>query len=323
MEFRILGPLEVLDEGRVVDVGGTRQRALLAILLTRANQVVPRDVLVDALFGEEPREAATNLVQVYVSRLRKSLEPARERRSGGSVVVTRSPGYLIRAGLEEFDLQRFEQLAAEGRNALARGDPTDAAERLREALALWRGPALADFAYEQFAVVESARLEELRLAVTEDRIDAELALGHHAELIAELQALVAEHPLDERLRGQLMLALYRSGRQAEALEVYQSERRELVETLGLEPSAALRELERAMLRQDPELEAPGRQAPERSEGRAVLVLSTGEEELDALVDIGLPLAQGERRHDLVLARFTPEPARLREEAKALNDRRDA
>ena len=292
MEFRILGPLEVVDGGRVVDVGGVRQRALLAILLTRANQVVPRDNLVDALFGEEPREAAANLVQVYVSRLRKGLEPERERRSGGSVVVTRAPGYLIRAGPEELDLLRFERLVEEGRRALAGGEAETAAARLHEALGLWRGPALADFAYEEFASVESARLEELRLAAIEDRVDADLALGEHAALTGELQALVTEHPLRERLRGQLMLALYRSGRQAEALETFQTGRRELVEELGLEPSAALRELERAMLRQDPGLEAPGPSAPERPESRALLVLSQDDAELDALLAVGTPLGLG-------------------------------
>src|SRR5262245_5256272 len=176
MEFRILGPLEVADEGRVVDVGGSRQRALLAILLTRANQVVPRDSLIDALFGEEPREAASNLVQVYVSRLRKSLEPGRERRSGGSIVVTRAPGYLIRAGPDELDLHRFERLVEEGRRALAGGQAEEAAGCLHDALGLWRGPALADFAYEEFASVESSRLEELRLAAIEDRVEADLAL---------------------------------------------------------------------------------------------------------------------------------------------------
>ena len=323
MEFRILGPLEVVDGGRVVDVGGVRQRALLAILLTRANQVVPRDNLVDALFGEEPREAAANLVQVYVSRLRKGLEPERERRSGGSVVVTRAPGYLIRAGPEELDLLRFERLVEEGRRALAGGEAETAAARLHEALGLWRGPALADFAYEEFASVESARLEELRVAAIEDRVDADLALGEHAALTGELQALVTEHPLRERLRGQLMLALYRSGRQAEALETFQTGRRELVEELGLEPSAALRELERAMLRQDPGLEAPGPSAPERPESRALLVLSQDDAELDALLAVGAPLASGERPHDLVLARLVTDHGRLRDEARALNERRDA
>ena len=232
------------------------------------------------------------------------------------------PGYLIRAGPEELDLLRFERLVEEGRRALAGGEAETAAARLHEALGLWRGPALADFAYEEFASVESARLEELRLAAIEDRVDADLALGEHAALTGELQALVTEHPLRERLRGQLMLALYRSGRQAEALETFQAGRRELVEELGLEPSAALRELERAMLRQDPGLQAPGPSAPERPESRALLVLSQDDAELDALLAVGTPLASGERPHDLVLARLVTDHGRLRDEARALNERRD-
>src|SRR5262245_39535721 len=173
MEFRVLGPLEVVDGDQPVDLGGPRQRALLAILLTRANQVVPRDTLIDALFGEEPREAARNLLQVYVSRLRKALEPGRERRSGGSIIVTRAPGYLVQLESEHLDLHRFERLAEDGRRALEAGEAEQAAERFREALALWRGPALADFAFEEFAVGESARLDELRLAVVEDRLEAD------------------------------------------------------------------------------------------------------------------------------------------------------
>ena len=164
-------------------------------------------------------------------------------------------------GPEELDLLRFERLVEEGRRALAAARRRVGRRQLHEALGLWRGPALADFAYEEFASVESARLEELRLAAIEDRVEADLALGEHAALTGELQALVAEHPLRERLRGQLMLALYRSGRQAEALEVFQAGRRELVDGLGLEPSAALRELERAMLRQDPAWRRPARRRP--------------------------------------------------------------
>jgi DNA-binding SARP family transcriptional activator len=284
---------------------------------------VPRDTLIDALFGDEPREAASNLVQVYVSRLRTALEPGRERRSAGSIVITRAPGYLIRVASDELDLHRFERLVEEGRRGLAEGNGQLAAARLHEALGLWRGPALADFAYEGFASVESARLEELRLAAIEDRIEADLSLGEHGTLVGELHALVAEHPLRERLRGQLMLALYRSGRQAEALDVYQTGRHELVEGLGLEPSAALRELERAMLRQDPELDTPERPLRDRPDARALLVLSNDDGELDRLLAIVTPLAEGERRHDLVLARLVPDEARLRQEARSLNEHREA
>ena len=242
MEFRILGPLEVIEDGRGLDLGGQKQRALLSALLLGANRVVSRDRLIDALWEEEPPETARKALQVYVSQLRKTL--------GGSRIVTRAPGYLIRVEPEEFDLERFECLVAQG-----------GAEKLREALALWRGQPLAEFAHERFAQAEVARLEELRLAALEERIEAELGLGRHAALVGELDALVAEHPLRERLRGQLMLALYRCGRQAEALEAYQQARRALVEDLGIEPGRALHELERAILVQDAALELP-RAAPQ-------------------------------------------------------------
>lgn len=234
MEFRILGPLEVVAEGRAVSLGGTRQRALLAVLLTRANQVVSTERLIDELWGERPPKEARNTVQFYVSQLRKVL--------GADRIETRAPGYAIRIERDELDLHRFERLVAEGGPALT------------EALSLWRGPALADFAYEPFAQAEIARLEELRLAALEQRLEADLALGRHGELVGELEALVAEHPLRERLRGQLMLALYRSGRQAEALDVYRETRRVLVDELGIEPSPTLQELERSILRHDPGLQ---------------------------------------------------------------------
>jgi len=323
MEFRVLGPLEVVDGDRPVDLGGPRQRALLAILLTRANQVVPRDTLIDALFGEEPREAARNLLQVYVSRLRKALEPGRELRSGGSIIVTRAPGYLVQLESELLDLHRFERLAEEGRRALAAGDAEQAAERFREALALWRGPALADFAFEEFAAGESTRLDELRLAVVEDRIEADLARGLDATLIGELQGLVAAHPLRERPRGQLMLALYRAGRQAEALDVYQEGRRLLVEELGLEPGSTLRELERAMLQQDPALVlgkspvAP----PETAAVRHILVVSDGADDARALLTVAEVLAAAPEPRELILAQLVRDPAELRRAASRLNDER--
>jgi DNA-binding SARP family transcriptional activator len=323
MEFRVLGPLEVVEAGQPIDLGGPRQRALLAILLTRANQVVSRDALIDALFGEEPREAARDLLQVYVSRLRKALEPGRERRSGGSIVITRAPGYLVRLEPSQLDLQRFEQLAEEGRSALAGGDAEAAAERLREALALWRGPALADFAFEEFAAVEAARLDELRLAVLEDRIEADLARSLHATLIAELQGLVAQHPLRERTRGQLMLALYRSGRQAEALEVYQDGRRLLADELGLEPAGSLRELERAMLRHDAALEIDTLPAAPRegASARRLLVAVPGGDDAPALVSLAGTLASDAEPRELILAALVSDQAQLRRVAAQLNDRR--
>ena len=227
MEFRILGPLEVWDESAEVSLGGPKPRALLAVLLLHRNEVVPTDRLIDELWGEDSPEDAAAALRVNVSRLRKALPQ--------DVLTTRSPGYVIRVESDELDLHRFERLVDEARSLLARGLAADGSKRLRDALSLWRGPALADFAYESFAQAAIARLEEIRLAAVELRIDADLALGRHDELVGELEALVAEHPLRERLRRCLMTALYRSGRQAEALEAYQEARRALVDELGIEP----------------------------------------------------------------------------------------
>ena len=254
MDFRILGPLEVHDGQRVLSLGGTRQRAVLAVLLLHANQVVSSDRLIDELWGDEPPKAAAASLRVFVSELRKILEPGRRQRGSDQVLLTRPPGYMVRLDRNQFDLERFEQLFEAGRRALADGDTETAAGGLREALSLWRGPPLADFAYEPFAQAAIGRLEELRLNTLELRVEADLALGRHSELVGELQSLVAEHPLRECLRRQLMLALYRSGRQSEALDVYRVARRALVEELGIEPGSALQELERAILRQDSSLE---------------------------------------------------------------------
>src|ERR687884_699733 len=207
MEFNVLGPLEVLSERGAVDLGAHKQRALLALLLLEANRVVPRDRLIDALWEDDPPDTAQKALQVYVSQLRKRL--------GSERVQTRSPGYQLRVEPDELDLTRFERLREEG--------------KLDEALSLWRGPPLADFAYERFAQAEIARLDELHVACLEARIEADLAAGRHAELVGELDALVREHPLRERLRGQLILALYRSSRQAEALDAFQAGRDALVE----------------------------------------------------------------------------------------------
>ena len=259
MEFRILGPLEVWDDGGEVSLGGPKPRALLAVLLLHLNEVVPGDRLIDELWGEDSPEDAAAALRVNVSRLRKTLPP--------DVLTTRSPGYVLRVEPDQLDLHRFERLVDEGRSLLARGLAAAASERLRDALALWRGPALADFAYESFAQAAIARLDEIRLAAVELRIDADLALGRHDELVGELEALVAEHPLRERLRMHLMTALYRSGRQAEALDAYQDARRALVDELGIDPSPALQELERAILRQDPSLDV-GAPTPARVRGRS-------------------------------------------------------
>src|SRR3989449_2024236 len=243
MEFRILGPLQVLDEGRELPLGGAKQRALLALLLLDPNRVVSRDRLIDELWHADPPETAPTALQVYVSQLRKAL--------GRDLILTPPPGYLIRVSDGELDLHRFERQVATARAE----EPAQAARLLREGLALWRGAPLAELR-DSFARAERARLEEQRLAALEQRIEAELALGRHAELVPELGGLVREQPLRERLRGQLMLALYRCGRQADALEVYRTGRRLLDEELGLKPDDELQRLERAILNHDPWLESP-------------------------------------------------------------------
>ncbi len=248
MDFRILGPLQVEDDGRAMPLGGPKQRALLALLILQANRVAARERLIDDLWGDRAPETATTALQGYVSALRKTVGPER--------IITHAPGYLLRVDPEAVDLGRFERLTREGRAALAAGNAEQASKTLTEALALWRGPALVDVDSAPFAYAEALRLEELRLAALEERLDADLALGRHADVVAELEALVAQHPLRERLRGQLMLALYRCGRQAQALQAYQVARRLLVGELGIEPGSALRALEQGILNQDPILEVP-------------------------------------------------------------------
>jgi DNA-binding SARP family transcriptional activator len=248
VEFRILGPLEVVGDDQTLRLGSRKQRALLALLVLHAGEVVSRDRLIDDLWHGEPPAKAEPTLRSHISRLRSVL--------GASRLLSHAPGYSLVLAPEELDAARCERLLAEGRLALAQGRAAEAAERLRSALALWRGPALADVAYEPFAQGEIARLEELRFALLEERIEADLALAHHADLVGELEALVAEHPLRERLRGQLMLALYRSRRQAEALESYQQARRVLTDELGLEPSESLKDLQRAILDHDPSLLPP-------------------------------------------------------------------
>ena len=253
MDFRILGPLEVADEGHELALTGGKQSALLAILLLHPNEVVPSDRLIEELWGERAPPTAAKSLQVHVSRLRAALEDSGADGADG-VVLTRGGGYLIRVAPGELDRDRFERLVDEASGALGEAEPRRALELLGEAFALWRGPPLADFAYEGFAQREIARLEELHLAAVEIRIDAELGLGHHARLIGELESLVERHPFRERLRAQLMLALYRAGRQTEALQAYQNARRTLVDEVGVEPGEELRALERAVLAQDPALD---------------------------------------------------------------------
>jgi DNA-binding SARP family transcriptional activator len=243
VEYAVLGPLEVRSDGRTISIGRGKQRALLAVLALDAGRVVPIDTLIDELWGDAPPATATTALHVYVSKLRKAL--------GEGAIETRPPGYLLRCSPEDVDLRRFEQLTAKARGA----EPARAAALLREALGLWRGSALADVDLP----LEAARLEELRLAVLEHRIDADLARGAAAELVGELEALVAAHPLRESLRAQLMLALYRAGRQAEALETYRAARRGLIDELGIEPGVRLQQLEQAILRQDVSLHSAGEQ----------------------------------------------------------------
>jgi WD40 repeat protein/DNA-binding SARP family transcriptional activator len=244
LAFRVLGPLEVWRGDRRLAVGGDRQRLLLALLLLQANALVSTDELIEQLFGPSAGVSAANSLQAGISRLRRVLADGE-----GGVIVTRPRGYVLESEPEWLDSARFEALLASGRAAVAAGDPAAAAAELRQALGLWRGPAFVDVAFSR-PQPELSRLESLRLAATMERIEADLALGQSGELVPELEALVAVNPYQERLRGQLILALYRSGRQAEALEVYRATRTLLNEELGLEPSRALQRLERSILRQD-------------------------------------------------------------------------
>jgi len=315
LEFRILGPLEVAGDRGPIPLGGPRQRATLAILLLNANRVVSIDRLADDLYSGAPPVTAVTQVQRQVSDLRKALGSA-------SVIETRSPGYVIRLTPEQLDLGRFERLTEEARLALAGGDAPLAAELLREALAVWRGAPLADLAYEPFAQSAIGRLEEIRLSAVEQRIDAELVIGRHVELIGELEQLVFDDPLREHPRGQLMLALYRSGRQAEALDVYAKARAALVDEFGIEPSPALRDLERAILSQDPSLELRPDNSPSVHRTGALLVLPRDEVGLERLLAIAEPLASVSGR-ELLLIRLLSKQNDVGQATSALKARRES
>lgn len=250
IEFRLLGQVEAWRDGRRIDLGGPKQRAVLASLLLRAGAVVPVERIIDDLWPDDPPARAAATVQVFVSNLRRALEPDRSRGEAATLLVTAAPGYRLAIEPDTVDAHAFAQLVRQGRAALDGDDPEPAADLLRRALELWRGPALADV---PFARAEAARLEELRLGATEDRVDAELALGRHTALVGDLERWVREHPMRERLRAQLMIALYRSGRQADALASYRTGRQVLHDELGLEPGDRLRQLEQAVLRHDPDL----------------------------------------------------------------------
>ena len=254
VQFRLLGPLEAQDGERGVELGRPKQRVLLAVLLVHANQVISLDRLVEELWGEEPPPQAAASLQTYVSNLRRALEPGRPARALSRVLVSQPPGYRLVVGAGDLDATRFAALAEEGHRMLQAGRPAAAARALRDGLGLWRGPALAEVADEAFAQAERNRLEELRVAALEDRVAADLDLGGHAAAVAELEELAGRYPFRERLAGLLMLALYRSGRQAEALQAFQAARRTLADELGIDPGRWLRQLQAGILRQDPGLD---------------------------------------------------------------------
>jgi DNA-binding SARP family transcriptional activator len=281
-DFLLLGPLEAVVEGASIRLPARKPRALLAVLLLSRNRVVSVGELIDDLWGEEPPDTATSALQVYVSQLRKAI--------GADRVLTKPPGYAVRVEESELDLDRFERLVREGRELLAAGEADEASQQLRQALELWRGPALAEFSSEPFALEAGQRLEEEQLAALEDRIEADLALDRHVQLVPELEELVARAPFRERLRRHLMLALYRSGRQADALELYRRTRKTFADELGIEPSPELQELERSILRHEEALQparapraARERPAPRRS--RRTLIV--GVAALVAVVAAGL------------------------------------
>lgn len=301
-DFRILGPLEVVEDGRTVAIPGARERALLVFLLLHANEPVTADRLIDELWGESPPASARKSLQVRIAGLRRAL--------GKDRIVTRGTGYMLRAGVSELDIALVERLVVRADEA----KPSEAADLLRTALELWRGQPLADFTYEDFAQAAAQRLEEVRLAVLARRIEADLALGREADLVPELQELVAAHPLQERLRGQLMLALYRSGRQSEALEAYREARQVLVEQVGIEPGATLRELEQAILRQDPSLVGTTKAA-----ARSLLVLVHGDD-LDRLAGLASRLAASPPR-EVILVSPVATADELASGAARLDERR--
>jgi DNA-binding SARP family transcriptional activator/class 3 adenylate cyclase len=305
LDIRILGPLEIRAETNRVTYVGEKSGALLALLLLNANRVVSVDQLIDDLWGDEPPGSGAKAVQVRVSQLRKTFADA----GIGELVVTRPPGYVIELAPGVLDLHRFERLVSESDLALAAADPVQAAGLLREAIGLWRGTPLAEFASAPFARGANARLEELRLAAVERRIEADLALGRHADLIGELESLISEHPFRERLRAHLMLALYRSGRQAESLQAYRVARQELSEELGIEPSQSLQDLERGILQQDPALVLTPQATPPVAKPalweastpeRSILIAPSSLTRLEGLLRIAEPLTKRPRR-ELILS----------------------
>jgi DNA-binding SARP family transcriptional activator len=305
VEFRILGPLEVTRDRRPVKLSGARPRAVLALLLLHANRPLSADRLVDELWGADPPASARSIVHNAVSELRKTLGGASPR----PLLETLPAGYVLNVPAGACDLDRFETLIAHARDHLGSDDATRASQVLREALALWRGDALADFTYEPFAAAAIARLGELRLLALELRIEADLQAGGAADLIAELQTLVVHHPVRERLRCLLMLALYRSGRQVESLQQARSWRRTLVDDLGIDPGPAVQQLEQRILRQDRDLDGSGHDAAPSTPGQTVLLAVAQAAELAPALATCEPLARSP--HDLVIAQTVSTTGQLR------------
>jgi DNA-binding SARP family transcriptional activator len=305
--FGILGPIEVVADDRPLQLGGPRRRSTLALLLLNANRVVSIDELADALYAGRPPVSAVTQVHKQIAELRRVLGP--------EAIHTQGSGYVIKVARSQFDLSRFEELTAEAVDAMSRSDAARSATLLKDALALWRGEALGDVRGEESLLSHARRLEELRLTAQERLAEAELALGRHAEVAAELERLVRIHPLRESLRALQMLALYRSGRQADALDVFRRTRVELVEQFGIEPGPALRAAERAILQQDPALELDG--APSEG-GRSILLFASRDAAFDELLAVARPLASS---HELILARIVADEDELAAAADAANSQR--
>jgi DNA-binding SARP family transcriptional activator len=284
VEFRILGPLEVVEDGEQVALGTLKERLVLAVLLLHANEFVSRERLIDDLWGEAPPPTARKAVNVYISQLRKALSLA-----GADPIATAAGGYRLTVEPERLDASRMQARVAEAQELVASGELERAAERFREALSLWRGPTLAGLQLESRGRDEVAQLDELRLTALMDRIDCDLALGRHEQVLGELGVLVREHPLRERLRAQQMLALYRADRQADALEAYAEARRTLVDDLGIEPSEALQRLQQAILRHDASLETPAGTAAVNGAVQAVVPVEP------AASSVALPRPRSRRR----------------------------
>jgi DNA-binding SARP family transcriptional activator len=314
VEYRILGPLEASIGGVPAQLGGRRRRAILAVLLLQARHVVPTARLIEDVWPEGPPDTANNLVQGYVSQLRKAL--------GRDAIETRDPGYILGVDADGLDLYQFERLAADGTTMLADGHARDAATLLHRALELWRGPALADLAAEGILTPSASRLNELRLVALERRIEADLACNRHAELVGELEVLIAEEPLRERPWAFLMLALYRSGRQADALAVYRKARTAFVDQLGIEPSAALHQLERRILQHDPALATPST-APREvlAPRRCILVWALTPSDAASLAELAERLAL-DAGAELVLATTVADASELPRATELLRERKE-